>query len=212
MKNKIIHFVSIILIISLLVLVTMSFPRFWNYAGSPDSWVGFWGSLLGSLLGVVGAYFVMNTQLQSDKKTAILNEKKKERPYFFINTLSKDKVNFEFYNANHSLLNYMNIHVFYNATDNCLEYPLGHAKANTMKEINIFTEQDKPDIIVITAQTLLGESILYIYGSRNGVGITNTLVYDDKKVIEVYTGPDDYHQFNDIIAKITGINLEKKKQ
>lgn len=212
MKKKIIHFVFIILIIYLLVLVTMSFIRFWNYAGNPDSWVGFWGSLLGSLLGVVGAYFVMTTQLQSDKKTAILNEKKNERPYFFINTLSKDKVNFEFYNANHSLLNYMNIHVFYNASDNCLEYPLGHAKANTMKEINIFTEQVKPDIIAITAQTLLGESILFIYGNRNDVGITNTLVYDDKKVIKVYTGPDDYHQFNDIIAKITGINLEKKKQ
>lgn len=212
MKNKIIHFVFIILIISLLVLVTMSFPRFWNYAGSPDSWVGFWGSLLGSLLGVVGAYFVMNTQLQSDKKTAILNEKKNERPYFFINSLSEDKITFEFYNANHSLLNYMEVHVFYNISRKELKYSLGHNKAGIVREVEIFTEQVKPDIIAITAQTLLGESILFIYGNRNDVGITNTLVYDDKKVIEVYTGPDDYHQFNDIIAKITGINLEKKKQ
>lgn len=212
MKNKIIHFVFIILIISLLVLVTMSFPRFWNYAGSPDSWVGFWGSLLGSLLGVVGAYFVMNTQLQSDKKTAILNEKKNERPYFFINSLSEDKITFEFYNANHSLLNYMEVHVFYNISRKELKYSLGHNKAGIVREVKIFTEQVKPDIIAITAQTLLGESILFIYGNRNDVGITNTLVYDDKKVIEVYTGPDDYHQFNDIIAKITGINLEKKKQ
>lgn len=209
MKKKIVYIVYfgfIILIISLLIPVMMSFPRFWNYAGSPDSWVGFWGSLLGSLLGVIGAYFVMNTQLQSDKKTAVLNEKKDERPYFFISTLSKDKINFEFYNANHSLLNYMNIHVFYN-DDDCLEYPLGHVKANTVKEINIFTKQVKPDIVVITAQTLLGESILYIYGSRNGVGITNTLVYNNKKVIEVYTGPDEYHQFNDIIAKVIGGNI-----
>lgn len=212
MKKKIIYFVLIVLIISLLVPVMMSLPRFWNYAGSPDSWISFWGSLLGSLLGVIGAYFVMNTQLQSDKKIALLKEKKDERPYFFISTLSKDKINFEFYNANHSLLNYINIYVFYNDYDDCLEYPLGHVKANAVKEINIFTKQSKPDIVVITAQTLLGESILYIYGSRNDVGITNTFVYNNKKVIEVYTGPDEYHQFNDIIAKVIGGNIEKNKQ
>lgn len=68
MKKKIIYFVLIVLIISLLVPIMMSFPRFWNYAGSPDSWVGFWGSLSGSLLGVGGAYYVMSIQRQSDKK------------------------------------------------------------------------------------------------------------------------------------------------
>lgn len=71
MKKKIIYFVLIVLIIlgtSLAVQVMMSLPRLWNYAGSPDSWLGFWGSLLGSLLGVIGAYLVMSVQLQSDKK------------------------------------------------------------------------------------------------------------------------------------------------
>lgn len=209
MKKKIIYFGLIILVGTLLIPCIMSLPRLWNYEGSPDSWVGFWGSLLGSLLGVIGAYLVMSAQLQSDKEIAFQHEKKNERPYFFINSLSEDKITFEFYNANHSLLNYMEVHVFYNISRKELKYSLGHNKASTVREVEIFTEQVKPDIIVITAQTLLGESILFIYGNRNDVGITNTLVYDDKKVIEVYTGPDDYHQFNDIIAKITGINLEK---
>lgn len=69
--KKIIYFVLIILVIictSVSVQVMMSLPRLWNYAGSPDSWVGFWGSLLGSLLGIIGAYLVMSVQLQSDKK------------------------------------------------------------------------------------------------------------------------------------------------
>lgn len=212
MKKKIIYFGLIILIGTLLIPCIMSLPRLWNYEGSSDSWVGFWGSLLGSLLGVIGAYLVMSAQLQSDKEIAFQHEKKNERPYFFINSLSEDKITFEFYNANHSLLNYMEVHVFYNISRKELKYSLGHNKAGIVREVEIFTEQVKPDIIAITAQTLLGESILFIYGNRNDVGITNTLVYDDKKVIEVYTGPDDYHQFNDIIAKITGINLEKKKQ
>lgn len=212
MKKKIIYFGLIILVGTLLIPCIMSLPRLWNYEGSSDSWVGFWGSLLGSLLGVIGAYLVMSAQLQSDKEIAFQHEKKNERPYFFINSLSEDKITFEFYNANHSLLNYMEVHVFYNISRKELKYSLGHNKAGIVREVEIFTEQVKPDIIAITAQTLLGESILFIYGNRNDVGITNTLVYDDKKVIEVYTGPDDYHQFNDIIAKITGINLEKKKQ
>lgn len=68
MKKKIIYFGLIILIGTLLVPSMLSLPRLWNYEGSPDSWVGFWGSLLGSLLGVIGAYLVMSVQLQSDKK------------------------------------------------------------------------------------------------------------------------------------------------
>ena len=68
MKKKIIFFGLIILIGTLLVPCMLSLPRLWNYEGSPDSWVGFWGSLLGSLLGVIGAYLVMSVQLQSDKK------------------------------------------------------------------------------------------------------------------------------------------------
>lgn len=69
--KKIIYFVLIIVVIictSVAVQVMMSLPRLWNYAGSPDSWLGFWGSLLGSLLGVIGAYLVMSVQLQLDKK------------------------------------------------------------------------------------------------------------------------------------------------
>jgi hypothetical protein len=212
MKKKIIYFVLIVLIISLLVPVMMSFPRFWNYAGSPDSWVGFWGSLLGSLLGVIGAYLVMSIQLQSDKESTRLKEAKDERPYFFINALSKNIINFEFYNANHSLLNYVEVRTFYNNSCTQAKHSFGHIKANTTTGTEFHGRENKPDIIVINAQTLLGENILYIYGSRNGVGITNTFIYNKKKVIEVYTGPDDYHQFNDIIAKVIGGNVEKNKQ
>lgn len=70
MKKKIIYFVLIVLVIlgtSLAVQVMMSLPRLWNYAGSPDSWLGFWGSLIGACLGVGGAYYVMNAQRESER-------------------------------------------------------------------------------------------------------------------------------------------------
>ncbi|MFQ6322925.1 putative phage abortive infection protein [Lactococcus garvieae] len=67
MKKKIIYFVLIVLGTSLAVQVMMSLPRLWNYAGSPDSWLGFWGSLIGACLGVGGAYYVMNAQRESER-------------------------------------------------------------------------------------------------------------------------------------------------
>lgn len=211
MKKKIIYFGLIILIGALLVPCMLSLPRLWNYEGSPDSWVGFWGSLLGSLLGVIGAYLVMSVQLQSDKETARLKEKKSERPYFFINSLNKKSISFEFYNYNHSLLNYTDIYFYFNDIKiNTERYSLGHIKSDKIQLVEI-KKNSKPDLIAIKSQTLSGENILFIYGNYNGNGITNTFTFSPKGIINVYTGPDDYHQFNDIIAKITGINLEKKK-
>jgi hypothetical protein len=36
--------------------------------GSEDGWLAFWGSLIGTAIGVIGAYFVMRMQLEIDKK------------------------------------------------------------------------------------------------------------------------------------------------
>lgn len=205
MKKKIIYFVLIVLVIlgtSLAIQVMMSLPRLWNYAGSPDSWLGFWGSLIGACLGVGGAYYVMSVQLQSDKETARLKEAKDERPYFFINNLSEKNINFEFYNANHSLLNYVEVHTFDDKPITRTKHSLGHIRANMMREIEFYGRENIPDIIIITAQTLLGEKILFIYGSREGVGITNTFIYDTQGIIKTYTGPDDYHKFDDVIKNI----------
>jgi hypothetical protein len=201
MKKKIIYFVLIVLGTSLAVQVLMSLPRLWNYAGNPDSWFGFWGNIIGAILGVLGAYYVMNAQLQSDKEAICLKEIKDERPYFFINSLSETEINFEFYNVSNSLLNYTDIRVFYHKGDKEKQYSLGHIKSGTqiVQPLDIGV---KPDLIVITAQALLGENILFIDGSREGEGITDTLIYDYQGVIKVYTGPDDYHKFDDVIKNI----------
>lgn len=51
--------------------ILMSVPRIWTFEGSPDGWLGYWGGITGAFLGVVGAYFVMNEQLQQEKNKEI---------------------------------------------------------------------------------------------------------------------------------------------
>jgi hypothetical protein len=201
MKKKLVYVVLIILGTSFTVQVMMSLPRLWNYSGTPDSWLGFWGNIIGAILGVLGAYYVMNVQLQSDKEVNRLKEIKDERPYFFINSLSETKINFEFYNVSNSLLNYTDIRVFHRVSNKEKRYSLGHIKSGK-QVVQPLDAGGKPDLIMITAQTLLGENILFIDGNRNGYGITSTLIYESHKVIEVYTGPNDYYKFDDVIQKV----------
>ncbi len=65
-KNKLL--ILFILFISGLIASTIII------GGSSEGWLGFWGGIVGSMLGVVGAYLVMKTQLDKEKK-----EKKKEK-------------------------------------------------------------------------------------------------------------------------------------
>lgn len=46
----------------------MKFERIGDFDGSPDGWLGYWGGLIGSFLGVIGAMLVFKNQLEEDKK------------------------------------------------------------------------------------------------------------------------------------------------
>lgn len=48
--------------------ILLSIPRVWNFEGSPDGWLGYWGGIIGAFFGVVGAYFVMSEQLKREEK------------------------------------------------------------------------------------------------------------------------------------------------
>lgn len=60
---------------TIFVLVTMTTSRIWNFEGSPGEWLGFWGGIIGSLLGVVGALLVFNIQLSKEKRQRLEDDK-----------------------------------------------------------------------------------------------------------------------------------------
>ncbi|WP_161840992.1 hypothetical protein [Candidatus Enterococcus huntleyi] len=75
MKILFILFISLMLV-ALFIGIIMKIPRLPFIGGSEDGWFGFWGGILGSLMGVIGAYFVMKEQLNVEKK----EQEKKLRP------------------------------------------------------------------------------------------------------------------------------------
>lgn len=81
------------LIISLLIKV----PIFSFALGTTDSWIGFWGSYLGALIGAGTVYLVTNTQIQEQRKIQLYsireehnNALKREmKQYHFQNQIDK---------------------------------------------------------------------------------------------------------------------------
>lgn len=49
-------------------LIIMSVTRFWDYDGTPGEWLGYWGGIIGSILGIAGALLVFNEQLKNEKE------------------------------------------------------------------------------------------------------------------------------------------------
>ncbi|URZ86806.1 hypothetical protein [Floricoccus penangensis] len=52
---------------ALIVGIMMKIPKLPFIGGDEDGWMGFWGGILGSLFGVLGAYLVMVTQINVEK-------------------------------------------------------------------------------------------------------------------------------------------------
>lgn len=74
-KIKIFLLVSTCVIVStLFVGLMMNKPRLSFIGGSEEGWMSYWGGVIGSIFGVIGAYLVMKTQLDEERK-----EKKREK-------------------------------------------------------------------------------------------------------------------------------------
>lgn len=49
-------------------ILIMSIPRIWNFEGTSGDWLSYWGGVIGSLLGVVGAIIVFSIQSDEEKR------------------------------------------------------------------------------------------------------------------------------------------------
>ncbi|MFR2421067.1 MAG: hypothetical protein ACLS7V_02385 [Enterococcus durans] len=189
--------------IGLIGILLVSVPRIRGVEGTPDGWLGYWGGVTGALLGVIGANFVMNKQLEKEK----IKEKnyliEKERPYFFIEPSDEVHLNFYFYNRNNSLVTDLNVFIK-EKSEKYIKYSLGHCKSN-----ETYSFEDKEGLLIgqglmLYGKTLLEENFIFIYGtfssgkSYNGGGF----VYDPikKKKISKYFGEDiEQKEFEELL-------------
>lgn len=49
-------------------LIIMSVTRFWNFEGSAGEWLGYWGGIIGSSVGVIGAVLVSQNELKKQRE------------------------------------------------------------------------------------------------------------------------------------------------
>lgn len=186
-KKTIICIIALILLYSIITFLK-------NLKGiEPQNWLDFSGNILGSLLGVMGAYLILRIQISKEKSKEESKVLEEERPYFFIDGSGEWEMNFEFYNSKHSLLNNIEIyfyvggkkeekHFIYNSighiksdTKYCLEYIGGEIIGVGQKEMS------PNNGVIINGTTLLGENISFIYGSfGRAKGINASIYYTDK--------------------------------
>ncbi|MFP3931307.1 hypothetical protein U8V08_10270, partial [Enterococcus faecium] len=69
----------------------MCLPKLWEFDGTPDGWLGYWGGVIGALFGVIGAYLVMNEQIKYDKE----QKKLEKEPVIIPGSSEKEKFDLE---------------------------------------------------------------------------------------------------------------------
>lgn len=68
-KIKIVIGLFVVVILSSLFLgIILNVPRLPFIGGTEEGWMEYWGGILGSLFGVLGAYLVMKAQIDTEKK------------------------------------------------------------------------------------------------------------------------------------------------
>lgn len=190
----------------------------------PQNWLDFSGNILGSILGVLGAYLILRIQISKEKAKAESKALEEERPYFFIGgSSSYGELNFEFYNAKHSLLNNLEVYFFLGNENekNYIYSSLGHIKTDTKyivrypfgeEHINGINNISPNNGVIIKGTTLLGEKISFIYGSfGKDHGISKTFYYDviDKKKTGIYSGDKiNDETFDDLISNIVAEKIK----
>lgn len=49
-------------------LIIMSITRFWNFEGSAGEWLGYWGGIIGSSVGIIGAVLISQNELKKQRE------------------------------------------------------------------------------------------------------------------------------------------------
>ena len=156
--------------------------------GSTDGWLGYYGGIIGSILGVLGAYFIMKEQISEEKHKYEMQNIENERPYFFIEEMDNKNLEFYFYNKNNSILKEVNLIVKEN-TQEYIKFPLGHCKSD---KICHFTDENgilDEESVIFSGKTLYEEVFVFIYSNLLSEKICNdcAFIYDPMKKKKMYT-------------------------
>ena len=60
--------ITLFLVPVLFGLIIMSVKRFWDFEGSAGEWLGYWGGIIGSSVGVIGAVLISQNELKKQRE------------------------------------------------------------------------------------------------------------------------------------------------
>lgn len=119
MNIKIVVMLAIGLLgLPLTVSLSLKIPIFSTASGSVESWIGFWGSYLGNIVGLFGLYYATTKQINSQFKSLFAQDQlEKDRAYtsFLLE-------NFKDFNRNLSFLSHELDNIYSNTNDIILMY------------------------------------------------------------------------------------------
>lgn len=59
---------SLFLVPVVFALIIMSITRFWDFEGSAGEWLGYWGGIIGSSVGIIGAVLISQNELKKQRE------------------------------------------------------------------------------------------------------------------------------------------------
>lgn len=174
----------IILVLPWLIGVAINnIPNFGS-AGSQSDWISFWGSYIGSMIGVVGTYLVMKAQILYDEKTREQSELESMLPYFNAEqTQNGYKVVFTSVRDN-NVLRFVRAILFDSTNNSVISKDLGHEFSDNFFEIK--SGSQAVDRLDIEATLMNGKKVFFSYGN----GINGAHVYQEGSEYIQYGGSE----------------------
>lgn len=152
--------------------------------GNLSDWISFWGSYIGSMIGVVGAYLVMKAQILYDEKTREQSELESMLPYFNAEQIQNGyKVVFTSVRDN-NVLRFVRVVSFDKEDKPVCSKDLGHKFSNKFFEIE--TGPHSVERFDIEAKLINGKKVFFSYGN----GINGAHAYQKESEYIQYGGSE----------------------
>lgn len=74
MRKNMIIMLFVILVVPLMIGICLRYINFPFISGSGDAWIGYWSSFLGSGMGVIGAFWIMQNEFKNQLKNKKIEE------------------------------------------------------------------------------------------------------------------------------------------
>lgn len=216
MKRKnLLSIISILVVIGMILCITKLLIHY----EVKGEWLGYYGSIIGAVFGVFGAYFIMRIQLNEEHEKNDKQNRENERPYFFIKPLDegKNSFSFYFYNKKNSIIKNVCIVIKENKIiEEGIEYKkysIGECKSDkaciVKYDDNLFLDNE---YCILYGETLFEESFLFCHGKMFGTRKYDgcSFIYDSEKNKKIYqyTGSSiEQKEFQQLLENIEGIEL-----